>query len=171
MHGKMKAKDKDEIMSAFVTGDVDVLVSTTVIEVGVNVPNANIMVVENADRFGLSQLHQLRGRVGRGGEQAYCILITDVENEITQKRMETMCASNDGFYISEQDLTLRGPGDFFGTRQHGLPEMKIANLFEDKDILKISQEAAKYIADRGIENYPLLKERCAKLISDGVVMN
>lgn len=171
MHGKMKAKDKDEIMSAFVTGDVDVLVSTTVIEVGVNVPNANIMVVENADRFGLSQLHQLRGRVGRGGEQAYCILLTDVENEITQKRMETMCASNDGFYISEQDLTLRGPGDFFGTRQHGLPEMKIANLFEDKDILKISQEAAKYIADRGIENYPLLKERCAKLISDGVVMN
>ena len=171
MHGKMKAKDKDEIMSAFVTGDVDVLVSTTVIEVGVNVPNANNMVGENADRFGLSQLHQLRGRVGRGGEQAYCILITDVENEITQKRMETMCASNDGFYISEQDLTLRGPGDFFGTRQHGLPEMKIANLFEDKDILKISQEAAKYIADRGIENYPLLKERCAKLISDGVVMN
>ena len=171
MHGKMKAKDKDEIMSAFVTGDVDVLVSTTVIEVGVNVPNANIMVVENADRFGLSQLHQLRGRVGRGGEQAYCILITDVENEITQKRMETMCASNDGFYISEQDLTLRGPGDFYGTRQHGLPEMKKANLFEDKDILKISQEAAKYIADRGIENYPLLKERCAKLISDGVVMN
>ncbi len=171
IHGKMKAKDKDEIMSGFSKGDIDLLVSTTVIEVGVNVPNANVMVIENAERFGLSQLHQLRGRVGRGGEQAHCILITDAEAEITKKRMETMCESNDGFYISEQDLKLRGPGDFFGTRQHGLPEMKIANLFEDKDLLKLSQEAAKIIINEGLHKYPLLKERCRKLIPEDIVMN
>ncbi len=171
MHGKMKAKEKDETMASFVSGETDVLVATTVIEVGVNVPNANIMAIENAERFGLSQLHQLRGRIGRGGEQAHCILITDAENEITKKRMDTMCESNDGFYISEQDLKLRGPGDFFGTRQHGLPEMKIANLFEDKDMLKLSQEAAKEIAKTGIDEYPLLKKRCDSLIADNVVMN
>ncbi len=171
MHGKMKAKEKDETMSGFVSGDIDVLVATTVIEVGVNVPNANIMAIENAERFGLSQLHQLRGRIGRGGEQAHCILISDVDNEITKKRMDTMCESNDGFYISEQDLKLRGPGDFFGTRQHGLPEMRIANLFEDKDILKQSQEAAKEISALGLDKYPLLKKRCESLISENVVMN
>lgn len=171
IHGKMKGKDKDEIMSGFAKGDIDLLVSTTVIEVGVNVPNANVMAIENAERFGLSQLHQLRGRVGRGGEQAHCILITDAEAEITKKRMDTMCESNDGFYISEQDLKLRGPGDFFGTRQHGLPEMKIANLFEDKDLLKLSQEAAKIIINEGISNYPLLQERCRKLIPEDIVMN
>ena len=158
-------------MSGFSKGDIDLLVSTTVIEVGVNVPNANVMAIENAERFGLSQLHQLRGRVGRGGEQAHCILITDAEAEITKKRMDTMCESNDGFYISEQDLKLRGPGDFFGTRQHGLPEMKIANLFEDKDLLKLSQEAAKIIINEGLHNYPLLKERCRKLIPEDIVMN
>ena len=171
MHGKMKAADKDEVMNGFSSGDIQLLVATTVIEVGVNVPNANIMVIENADRFGLSQLHQLRGRVGRGGSQAYCILITDSDNEVTKKRMETMCISNDGFYISEQDLKLRGPGDFFGTRQHGLPEMKIANLFEDRNILKLSQEAAKFIADTGIENYPALKNKCDALLSDEIIMN
>lgn len=171
MHGKMKAADKDEVMNGFSSGDIQLLVATTVIEVGVNVPNANIMVIENAERFGLSQLHQLRGRVGRGGSQAYCILITDSDNEVTKKRMETMCISNDGFYISEQDLKLRGPGDFFGTRQHGLPEMKIANLFEDRNILKLSQEAAKFIADTGIENYPALKNKCDALLSDEIIMN
>lgn len=171
MHGKMKAKEKDRTMSEFVSGDIDVLVATTVIEVGVNVPNANIMAIENAERFGLSQLHQLRGRIGRGGEQAHCILISDADNEVTKKRMDTMCESNDGFYISEQDLKLRGPGDFFGTRQHGLPEMKIANLFEDKDVLKESQEASKQVAETGLDKYPLLKNRCETLISDNVVMN
>lgn len=171
MHGKMKPKEKDKIMADFVSGKINILVATTVIEVGVNVPNANIMAIENAERFGLSQLHQLRGRIGRGNEQAHCILITDADNEITKKRMDTMCQSNDGFYISEQDLKLRGPGDFFGTRQHGLPEMKIANLFEDKDILKISQEAAKIIRDDGIDTYPLLKKRCDDLIANNVVMN
>lgn len=171
MHGKMKPTEKDEVMAKFVSGEIDVLVSTTVIEVGVNVPNANIMAIENAERFGLSQLHQLRGRVGRGGEQAHCILITDADNEITKKRMDTMCESNDGFYISEQDLKLRGPGDFFGTRQHGLPEMKIANLFEDRNLLSLSQRAAKDILNVGLDNYAELKRRCDRLIDDGVVMN
>lgn len=142
IHGKMKPKDKEAVMERFAAGKIKILVSTTVIEVGVNVPNSNIMVIENAERFGLSQLHQLRGRVGRGAEQAYCILFSDSRGDITKKRFETMCKSNDGFYISEQDLKLRGPGDFFGTRQHGLPELKAANLFEDMDILKSAQEAA-----------------------------
>ena len=143
IHGRMKAAEKDEIMERFAKHEIDILVSTTVIEVGVNVPNSNIMIIENAERFGLSQLHQLRGRVGRGNGQAYCILFSQGGTEITKKRLETMCKSNDGFYISEQDLKLRGPGDFFGTRQHGLPEFKIANLFEDMDILKQAQRAAE----------------------------
>lgn len=175
MHGKMRPKLKDEIMTGFVNGEIQILVSTTVIEVGVNVPNAGLMIIENAERFGLSQLHQLRGRVGRGTEQAYCILFAHGNNEITKKRMETMCMSNDGFYISEQDLELRGPGDFFGTRQHGLPEMKIANLFEDRNILKRSQEAAALIleSDPNLEapENRALKRRCEKLIADGIVMN
>lgn len=171
MHGKMKAKDKDTVMNGFVSGDIQLLVATTVIEVGVNVPNANIMVIENAERFGLSQLHQLRGRIGRGGDQAHCILITNADSEVTKKRMETMCASNDGFYISEQDLKLRGPGDFFGTRQHGLPEMKIANLFEDRDILRITQRAAKELSEDGLENFPELKKRCDSLLSEEIIMN
>ena len=171
MHGKMKAAAKDEVMSGFASGEIQLLVATTVIEVGVNVPNANIMAIENAERFGLSQLHQLRGRVGRGGDQAHCVLITESDNEVTKKRMETMCASNDGFYISEQDLKLRGPGDFFGTRQHGLPEMKIANLFEDRDILRLSQKAVKSLIDDGLENYPLLVKRCQALLSSEVIMN
>lgn len=171
VHGKMKPKIKDEVMSQFADGKIDVLVSTTVIEVGVNVPNANIMIIENAERFGLSQLHQLRGRVGRGHDQAYCILFAHGSNEVTKKRMETMCISNDGFYISEQDLKLRGPGDFFGTRQHGLPEMKIANLFEDRELLKLAQQAAKEVEQIGIEKFPLLQTRCEKLLSAEVIMN
>lgn len=175
IHGRMKPKLKDEVMSGFVSGAIQILVSTTVIEVGVNVPNANLMVIENAERFGLSQLHQLRGRVGRGKEQAYCILFAHGKNEVTKKRMETMCISNDGFYISEQDLKLRGPGDFFGTRQHGLPEMKIANLFEDSDILKQSQSAAAEITagDKNLESekYRELKRRCAKILNDEIIMN
>ena len=175
MHGKMKPKLKEQVMDEFVRGEIKILVSTTVIEVGVNVPNANIMVIENAERFGLSQLHQLRGRVGRGGEQAFCILFAHGNNEVTKKRMETMCISNDGFYISEQDLKLRGPGDFFGTRQHGLPEMKIANLFEDRDILAVSQMAAKKIMEEDPqlsgEKYKGLKKRTDKIINEDIVMN
>lgn len=175
MHGKMKPKLKEEVMNSFVNGEIKILVSTTVIEVGVNVPNANTMVIENAERFGLSQLHQLRGRVGRGNEQAFCILFAHGNNEVTKKRMETMCISNDGFYISEQDLKLRGPGDFFGTRQHGLPEMKIANLFEDVNILEKSQKAAREIMDEDMRlssnKYRGLKKRADKIIDDEIVMN
>lgn len=175
IHGKMRPKLKEQIMDEFVRGDIDILVSTTVIEVGVNVPNANLMIIENAERFGLSQLHQLRGRVGRGRDQAYCILFAHGNSAVTKKRMETMCISNDGFYISEQDLKLRGPGDFFGTRQHGLPEMKIANLFEDRDILLEVQKAAEDImaedAELKSEKYALLKKRCTKVLSGDIVMN
>lgn len=175
IHGKMKPALKEEIMNEFASGEIQILVSTTVIEVGVNVPNANMMIIENAERFGLSQLHQLRGRVGRGKDQAYCILFAHGNGDITKKRMETMCKSNDGFYISEQDLKLRGPGDFFGTRQHGLPEMKIANLFEDTDILKKAQEAADYIMEKDPEmesdEYAALKKRAENILKDNVVMN
>ena len=143
IYGKMKQKDKDEIMENFKNGKIDILISTTVIEVGVNVPNASIMVVENADRFGLAQLHQLRGRVGRGEYQSYCILKYNSQcGEIGKERMKTMQETNDGFVIAEKDLELRGTGEFFGTRQHGLPEFKIANLFVDMPMLKSVQSVA-----------------------------
>jgi len=174
VHGRMKSKEKDEVMEKFASGEIQLLVSTTVIEVGVNVPNSNIMVIENAERFGLSQLHQLRGRVGRGADQAYCILFTQGGGEITKKRMETMCNSNDGFYISEQDLKLRGPGDFFGTRQHGLPDMRIANLFTDTDILKKAQEAAREIYENNLidnKSYSDLKNKVSKVIEKAEIMN
>ena len=149
IHGKMKAKEKDEIMNRFKEKEIDILISTTVIEVGVNVPNANIMVIEDAQRFGLAQLHQLRGRVGRGEYQSYCILKYEGKSEILKKRMEIMCQTNDGFLISEKDLELRGPGDFFGTEQHGLPNFKIANLFQDIEILKQVQEC---LSENNFEN-------------------
>ena len=155
IHGKMKQKDKDSIMERFKKGDIDILISTTVIEVGVDVPNANIMVIENAERFGLAQLHQLRGRVGRGEYQSYCILKYEGKGETVRKRMKVMCETNDGFIISEKDLELRGSGDFFGTMQHGLPEFKIANLFEDMPILKSVQSLAMKIIN---EDQKLEKE-------------
>lgn len=142
IHGKMKPSEKDDVMSNFAAGETDILVSTTVIEVGVNVPNASLMVVENAERFGLSQLHQLRGRVGRGKYQSYCVLFNESRSEVAGERMKVMEKTSDGFVISEKDLELRGPGDFFGTRQHGIPELKIANLYKDIEILKKAQEAA-----------------------------
>ena len=145
IHGKMKPKDKDIIMQEFKEGNIDILISTTVIEVGVDVPNANIMVVENAERFGLAQLHQLRGRVGRGEYESYCVLKFEGKSENVRERMKVMCDTNDGFIISEKDLELRGAGDFFGTMQHGLPEFKIANLFEDISVLKLAQAAANKI--------------------------
>ena len=174
MHGKMKPKEKDLVMAGFAEGKIDVLVSTTVIEVGVNIPNSNIMIIENAERFGLSQLHQLRGRVGRGTEQAYCIMFAQGGGDVTRVRMKTMCQSNDGFYISEQDLKLRGPGDFFGTRQHGLPEMKIANLFHDRELLKLAQASAADIIENNLlntEEYKPLKEKVTKLIKSAEILN
>lgn len=166
LHGKMKAKEKDEVMERFKNGEIDILISTTVIEVGVDVPNANIMVVENAERFGLAQLHQLRGRVGRGEYKSYCVLKYEGKGKIVKERMQIMCQTNDGFVISEKDLELRGSGDFFGTAQHGLPEMKIANLFEDMKILKEVQKLANKI----IEEDPNLNEernsRLKNLIKD-----
>ena len=148
VHGKMKAKEKQSIMEQFSKGEIDVLVSTTVVEVGINVPNAVIMLIENAERFGLAQLHQLRGRVGRGSEKSYCILINEGKNKIAKQRMNVMSKSSDGFVISEMDLKLRGPGEFFGTRQHGLPELKIGNLYKDMPILKEAQSAAEMLLQR-----------------------
>ncbi len=145
LHGKMKQAEKDEIMQAFKSNEIKVLVSTTVIEVGVDVPNAVVMLIENAEQFGLSQLHQLRGRVGRGKEQAHCILITDNNSKYTKQRMDTMVRTSDGFEIANEDLKLRGPGDFFGSRQHGLPPLRIADLYADLDILKVTEKAADKI--------------------------
>ena len=145
LHGKMKLKEKDDIMQRFKNGEIDILISTTVIEVGVDVPNASIMVVENAERFGLAQLHQLRGRVGRGEYKSYCILKNNGKSKVAKERMKVMCQTNDGFIISEKDLELRGSGDFFGTAQHGIPELKIANLFENITELKLVQEVANQI--------------------------
>ena len=145
LHGKMKQKEKDDIMQRFKEGEIQILVSTTVIEVGVNVPNANIMVVQNAEHFGLAQLHQLRGRVGRGEYQSYCILIYEGNSRTTRERMKIMKDTDNGFIVAEKDLELRGSGEFFGTRQHGLPEFKIANLFEDVSVLKDVQNLSAKI--------------------------
>lgn len=145
MHGKMRSADKKKVMESFSNGETQLLVSTTVIEVGVDVPNAVIMVIENAERFGLSQLHQLRGRIGRGQYKSTCILITDAKNDTAQRRMKVMETTTDGFKIADEDLKLRGPGEFFGSRQHGLPEMKIADMLEDRSTLEETQRAAKEI--------------------------
>ncbi len=145
VHGKMKAQEKETVMAAFAAGTVQVLVSTTVIEVGVDVPNAALMVVENADRFGLSQLHQLRGRVGRGKHQSYCVLVSDNRNPETRARLKALCATTDGFAIAEEDLKARGPGDFFGARQHGLPQLHSASLSADVRLIQSAQRAAQDI--------------------------
>lgn len=155
LHGKMKPKEKDAIMERFKDGEIDILISTTVIEVGVNVPNSSVMVIENAERFGLAQLHQLRGRVGRGGYKSYCILKYNGNSDLIVQRMKVMVSTNDGFVISEKDLELRGTGEFFGTKQHGLPEFKIVNLFEDLPELKNAQAVAMKI----IEQDPKLEKK------------
>ena len=145
LHGKLKPKQKDRVMADFKAGKLSLLVATTVIEVGVDVPNATVMVIENAERFGLSQLHQLRGRVGRGTAQSYCILISDARNDAAVRRLKAMRSTSDGFRIADEDLKLRGPGDFFGQRQHGLPELRIADMAEDVAVLRSAQEAARAI--------------------------
>ena len=172
LHGKMRPKEKDAIMQEFKEGNIDILISTTVIEVGVNVPNASIMVVENAERFGLAQLHQLRGRVGRGEYKSYCILKYDSKSDVVRQRMKTMQETNDGFVIAEKDLELRGSGEFFGTRQHGLPELKIANLFEDMPTLKMVQSLAIKIEQEDpkleLEKNRPLKELVGKKFTDRI---
>lgn len=152
IHGKMKSDEKENIMKSFQGGEIDLLISTSVIEVGINVPNSTIMVIINAERFGLAQLHQLRGRVGRGQFQSYCFLVSEARNKVALERMKTMESTNNGFIIAEKDLELRGPGDFFGTKQHGLPELKIADLFKHRDILKKAQEDAFDV----LKNYKFL---------------
>ncbi len=146
LHGKMKGKEKNAIMERFVSGEIQVLVSTTVIEVGVNVPNATVMMIENAERFGLAQLHQLRGRVGRGAHQSYCIMVNCGDQEGTQKRLDILNKSNDGFFIASEDLKLRGPGDIFGVRQSGDMEFKLADIFTDANLLKtVSDEVDRLL--------------------------
>ena len=142
LHGKMKPKEKESVMLAFAEGDIQILVATTVVEVGVDVPNANLIVIEGADRFGLSQLHQLRGRVGRGKHQSYCVLVTDTRNPDSMQRLRVLASTTDGFKIAEEDLKLRGPGDFFGSRQHGMPAMRLADLTGDMRLLQEAQQAA-----------------------------
>jgi ATP-dependent DNA helicase RecG len=155
LHGRMKSEEKDEVMRRFVKGEIQILVSTTVIEVGVDVPNASVMVVEHAERFGLSQLHQLRGRVGRGAQQSYCVLLaSDKQTDVARERLGIMEETNDGFKIAEKDLELRGPGEIMGTRQAGLPEFRIANLVRDLDILQAARKEADFylnLADKSPE--------------------
>ena len=175
IHGSMKQAEKDDIMARFSAGEIDVLVATVVIEVGINVPNATVMVVENAERFGLAQLHQLRGRVGRGRWQSYCFLITEGQSELALKRGEIMEASSDGFYIAEEDLKLRGPGEIFGTRQHGLPDMRLADMAKHMNVLNDARDEAKAILEddpklRKPQNQPL-KRRVVKLMGKDMSLN
>ncbi|MCI5615494.1 MAG: ATP-dependent DNA helicase RecG [Clostridia bacterium] len=160
LHGRMNAREKDAVMGRFAAGELDVLVSTTVIEVGVDVPRANLMIVEDADRFGLSQLHQLRGRVGRGSLESYCILVSGSEGETARERLSLLCRTDDGFRVAEADLRLRGPGDFFGKRQHGLPAFALADLGSDMNILTCAQESARALLarDPALESVPRLRD-------------
>ena len=166
LHGNMKQKEKDDIMERFAAGKIDILVSTVVIEVGINVQNASVMVIENSERFGLAQLHQLRGRVGRGNYKSYCILINDSETEVAAQRAEIMVSTADGFVIAEKDLEIRGPGEFFGTRQHGVPDLKIANLVKHIDMLEtVKEEALAVITEDPLlesAKYAPLRERIIK---------
>lgn len=171
LHGKMKAKEKNEIMEKFVSGKISILVSTTVVEVGVNVPNATVMMIENAERFGLAQLHQLRGRVGRGKDQSYCIMIRASEGKVVKERLEILNQSNDGFYIAGQDLKLRGPGDLFGIKQSGMMEFQIGDVFQDVKILQEANEAANQILtddpDFLLKDHQKLKNKIKEYFLEG----
>ncbi len=175
LHGKMKAAEKKEVMESFASGETQLLVSTTVIEVGIDVPNAVIMVIENAERFGLSQLHQLRGRIGRGNHKSSCIMISDAQNDETLHRLRTLASTTDGFKIADEDLKLRGPGDFFGSRQHGLPELKIADMMKDGEAIRETHTAAANLLKKNPalagEEYDLLRKAVNRLFSGGISMN
>ena len=164
LHGRMSSGDKETTMAAFKAGEIQILVSTTVIEVGVDVPNAAVMVIEQAERFGLSQLHQLRGRVGRGAEQSYCILVTGKLGETARERIRTMVDSSDGFYIAEMDMKLRGPGEFFGTKQSGLPSLRIADIIRDSEILEVARREAMSFVDK--PSSPEVLKRAIAFIRD-----
>ena len=170
LHGQMKPKEKDEVMARFYSGEIGLLISTVVIEVGVDVPNATVMIIENAERFGLSQLHQLRGRIGRGSSQSTCVLLSDAQNDEALTRFQVLCDTNDGFVIAQKDLELRGPGDFFGNRQHGLPDMHIANLMTDTRTLYEAQKVAKEICSNDpaleSEENALLKKEVQRLFNN-----
>ena len=167
LHGKMLPAEKDAVMADFKEGKISLLVSTTVIEVGVDVPNATVIMIESADRFGLSQLHQLRGRVGRGKYKSTCILVTDNATEETRARLKIISSTSDGFAIAEEDLKLRGAGDFFGSRQSGLPPLKAADLHNDRELLADTSTAAKMLLERSpdLSEFPLLKRRAETLLS------
>lgn len=175
LHGKMKPAEKKAVMESFASGETQLLVSTTVIEVGIDVPNAVIMVIENAERFGLSQLHQLRGRIGRGSHKSSCIMISDAQNDETVHRLKTLASTTDGFRIADEDLKLRGPGDFFGSRQHGLPEMKIADMMTDGEAIRETHAAAAELLKKNPalegEEFDLLRKAVNRLFSRGISMN
>lgn len=177
LHGKQKPKEKNRIMEDFALGKIQVLVSTTVVEVGVNVPNATVMMIEDAQRFGLAQLHQLRGRVGRGDAQSYCIFVNTSDKPQAQRRLEVLVRSNDGFYIAGEDLKLRGPGDLFGLKQSGIMEFKIGDIFNDMDLLKEASKSAREFAEEkdwtgGSAGQELKKrlERYMDRAGDGLVL-
>ena len=172
VHGAMKQAEKDAIMLDFKDGKIDILVSTVVIEVGIDVPNATVMVLENCERFGLAQLHQLRGRVGRGKDQSYCILISGSKAEIAEQRNNIMVSTSDGFVIAEEDLKLRGPGEIFGTRQHGIPELGVADLVKNVDVLNKVRGIAEDIIDKdpklGEPENLELKERIKHMFGENI---
>jgi ATP-dependent DNA helicase RecG len=165
LHGKMSSKDKDSVMADFKNGEIDILVATVVIEVGIDVPNASVMLIENAERFGLAQLHQLRGRIGRGDHESYCILLADPKTENAKARLKAIEETVDGFEIAEEDLDLRGPGEFFGTSQHGLPEIRFGNIIKDFAIMKAARDEAFGMIGRD----PELKEERHRLLRDSFV--
>ena len=170
LHGKQRPKEKEQMMAAFKEGEIQLLICATVIEVGVDVPNAVVMLCMSAERFGLSQLHQLRGRVGRGEHKSYCILVSDARGSLARERLSAMCRTTDGFAISETDLRLRGPGDFFGQRQHGLPQMKIADMAEDVGVLQQAQGAALGV----LASDPLLQQpqhKALRLACERIIEN
>jgi ATP-dependent DNA helicase RecG len=163
LYGSMKEKDKLETMERFLAGDIKILISTTVIEVGVDNPNANVMIIMDADRFGLSTLHQLRGRIGRGDKKSFCLLVSESRSELALSRMKMMCESSDGFELAEKDLELRGPGDFYGTRQHGIPTLRAANLYTDMKIATEATESVNKIIEAGGEEAERLNDAIKKM--------